>query len=212
MIVKKLPLGPIGANTYILGDETSKKAILIDCTGDYLEIKKALDNDNLNLVAIFLTHGHFDHVLGVNDIKKIYPDVKVYINKEDEVLCQNIAVQCAHFGINSCDVPKIDEYIDENSKFDISGFDIKAISTPGHSKGSLCYLINGELFSGDTLFYTEIGRCDLFGGSFSEIEKSIRGKLFVLDDKTIVHPGHGQDTSIAYEIKHNAYFGENSRY
>lgn len=212
MIVKKLPLGPIGANTYILGDETSKTAILIDCTGDCLEIKKALDNDNLNLVAIFLTHGHFDHVLGVNDIKKIYPDVKVYINKEDEVLCQNIAVQCAHFGINSCDVPKIDEYIDENSKFDISGFDIKAISTPGHSKGSLCYLINGELFSGDTLFYTEIGRCDLFGGSFSEIEKSIRGKLFVLDDKTIVHPGHGQDTSIAYEIKHNAYFGENSRY
>lgn len=212
MIVKKLPLGPIGANTYILDDETSKTAILIDCTGDCLEIKKALDNDNLNLVAIFLTHGHFDHVLGVNDIKKIYPDVKVYINKEDEVLCQNIAVQCVHFGINSCDVPKIDEYIDENSKFDISGFDIKAISTPGHSKGSLCYLINGELFSGDTLFYTEIGRCDLFGGSFSEIEKSIRGKLFVLDDKTIVHPGHGQDTSIAYEIKHNAYFGENSRY
>ena len=212
MIIKKLPLGPIEANTYIVFDEVSKDAVLIETSGDAEVIKKELDALGANLKYVLLTHGHFDHVFGVNDLRKLYPHAKVFIHKEDEVLTQNIALQCAHFGIAGIEKPKIDEYIDENTKINLGENEIRVIHTPGHSKGSLCYLIGKDLFSGDTLFYEEIGRCDLFGGSFSEIEKSIRNKIFTLDKDIVVHPGHGNDTTVEHEVKYNAYFGENSRY
>lgn len=212
MIIKKLPLGPIEANTYIIFDENSKEAVVIEASGDAQKIKNELDNLGANLKYILLTHGHFDHVFALNELKELCPSVKAYLNKEDERLLEHIGVQCAHFGIAGVDVPKIDEFIDENTKLSFAGKEIKPIHTPGHTKGSMCYLIEGELFSGDTLFFEEIGRCDLPGGDFSEIENSIRKKLFTLDKNIVVHPGHSHDTTIAHEIKYNAYFGENSRY
>ena len=212
MIIKKLPLGPIEANTYIIFDEKSKEAVLVETSGDAQKIKNEIDNLGANLKYILLTHGHFDHVFALSDLKKFYPDVKAYLNKEDERLLEHISAQCAHFGIAGIEVPKIDEFIDENTKLSFAGVQIKPIHTPGHTKGSMCYLIENELFSGDTLFFEEIGRCDLPGGDFREIEKSIREKLFVLDKNIVVHPGHAHDTTIAHEIKYNAYFGENARY
>ena len=212
MIIKKLPLGPIEANTYIIFDENSKEAVVIEASGDAQKIKNELDNLGANLKYILLTHGHFDHVFALNELKELCPNVKAYLNKEDEKLLEHIGVQCGNFGIAGVDVPKIDEFIDENTKLSFAGKEIKPIHTPGHTKGSMCYLIEGELFSGDTLFFEEIGRCDLPGGDFSEIENSIRKKLFTLDKNIVVHPGHSHDTTIAHEIKYNAYFGENSRY
>lgn len=212
MIIKKLPLGPLEANTYIVCDENSKEAAIIEATGDADEIALQLNNLGAKLKYILLTHGHFDHVLAVNDVKKLYPDAKVLIHKEDEILTENISVQCDHFGISGVEKPLIDGYIDESSELTLGETKIRVIHTPGHSKGSVCYLIGDDLFSGDTVFYEEIGRCDLFGGSFSQIENSIREKLFKLDENITVHPGHGEDSTIGHEIKHNAYFGENSRY
>ena len=212
MIIKKLPLGPIEANTYIIFDENSKEAVVIEASGDAQKIKNEVENLGANLKYILLTHGHFDHVFALNELKELCPNVKAYLNKEDEKLLEHIGVQCLHFGIAGVDVPKIDEFIDENTKLSFAGKEIKPIHTPGHTKGSMCYLIEGELFSGDTLFFEEIGRCDLPGGDFSEIENSIRKKLFTLDKNIVVHPGHSHDTTIAHEIKYNAYFGENSRY
>ncbi len=212
MIIKKLPLGPIQANTYIVFDENTKEAIVIEASGDANSIKAEIDALGAKLKYVLLTHGHFDHVFAVNDVKILYPDVKVFINKEDEVLIQNVSLQCAHFGIDGIEKPRIDEYINENTKLFLGDIEIKIIHTPGHSKGSVCYLLGENLFSGDTLFFEEIGRCDLFGGSFSEIEKSIRNKIFILDKNITIYPGHGENTSIEHEIKFNAYFGENSRY
>ncbi len=212
MIIKKLPLGPIEANTYIIFDEKSKEAVVIEASGNAQKIKEELDNLGANLKYILLTHGHFDHVFALNELKELCPNVKAYLNKEDERLLEHIGAQCAHFGIGAIEEPKIDEYVDENSALEFANIKIKPIHTPGHTKGSMCYLIESELFSGDTLFFEEIGRCDLPGGDFSEIENSIRNKLFLLDKNTIVHPGHSHDTTIAHEIKYNAYFGENSRY
>lgn len=212
MIIKKLPLGPIEANTYIIFDKNSRDTALVEVSGDAQKIKQELDTLGANLKYILLTHGHFDHVFAVNDLKKLCPQAKVFLNKEDEVLTENIAAQCAHFGIAGIEKPQIDDYVDENTGLSLGDIKIKVIHTPGHSKGSVCYLAENDLFSGDTLFFEEIGRCDLFGGSFSQIEKSIREKIFTLDKDIIVHPGHGQDTSIAHEVKYNAYFGENARY
>ncbi|HIQ89547.1 TPA: MBL fold metallo-hydrolase [Candidatus Galligastranaerophilus faecipullorum] len=212
MIIKKLPLGPIEANTYIIFDKNSRDTALVEVSGDAQKIKQELDTLGANLKYILLTHGHFDHVFAVNDLKKLYPQAKVFLNKEDEVLTENIAAQCSHFGIAGIEKPKIDDYADENTTLSLGDIKIKVIHTPGHSKGSVCYLAGNDLFSGDTLFFEEIGRCDLFGGSFPQIEKSIREKIFTLDKDIIVHPGHGEDTSVAHEVKYNAYFGENSRY
>ena len=212
MIIKKLPLGPIEANTYIIFDEKSKEAVVIEASGNAQKIKEELDALGAKLKYILLTHGHFDHVFALNDLKELYPNAKAFLNKNDKPLTEHVAAQCAHFGIGGIEEPKIDEYVDENSSLEFANIKIKPIHTPGHSKGSMCYLIENELFSGDTLFFEEIGRCDLFGGDFSEIEKSIREKIFTLDKNTTVHPGHGQDTTVAHEIKYNAYFGENSRY
>ena len=212
MLVEKIPQGPIGANTYIVFDENSKEAVLVDLAGDICEIKPKLEKLGANLKYVLLTHAHFDHVLGLSTLKKEYPQAKVYLHKDDEILLENVPKQCAMFGFSSASVPSVDVLFDEDEKLKLGEFDIKIIHTKGHSKGSTCYLIDNELFSGDTLFYEEIGRCDLPGGSFSEIEKSIREKLFTLDEKITVHPGHGQDSTIGHEIKYNAYFGENSRY
>ena len=212
MIIKKLPLGPIEANTYISFDEKAKEGVVIEASGNAQKIKEELSTLNAKLKYILLTHGHFDHVFALNELKELYPDAKAFLNKNDKPLIEHVATQCAHFGIGAIEEPKIDEYVDENSALEFANIKIKPIHTPGHSKGSMCYLIENELFSGDTLFFEEIGRCDLFGGDFSEIEKSIREKIFTLDKNTIVHPGHGHDTTVAHEIKYNAYFGENSRY
>ena len=114
-------------------------------------------------------------------------------------------------GIENIEIPCVDGLLDENTKnLRLGENEIKVIHTKGHSKGGVCYLIGNILFSGDTLFKGSIGRCDLFGGDFKEIEKSIKEKLFVLDEDTVVYPGHGDKTTISYEKKFNPYFGSNA--
>ena len=125
---------------------------------------------------------------------------------------KNLTLQCDLFNHRRVEAIKIDEFIDDTRKIEFCCKTVDVISTPGHSKGSLCYLIDDNLFVGDTLFFEEIGRCDLPGGSFKDIENSIKNKLFKLDDKIKVFTGHGDNTSIGHEKINNAYFGQNARY
>lgn len=144
--------------------------------------------------------------------KEKFPSVKILLPREDKKLYDNLGVQCDMFGQRRAETVQIDELIDETSNIELCGKKIEIIATPGHSKGSCCYLVEGNLFSGDTLFYEEIGRCDLPTGSFKEIEHSIKEKLFKLNENIKVFAGHGDNTSIAHEKIHNAYFGTNARY
>lgn len=212
MITKKIPLGPINANTYIVFDEKSKEAALVDCTGDIDTISKELESLGANLKYILITHGHFDHVYSLFEMKKRFQKALVVIGKGEKFLISKLKEQCALFGTSTIKQPEIDLFVDENSKLTLGEIEIKVIGTKGHTEGGVCYLIGDELFSGDTLFYEEIGRCDLPTGSFSEIEKSIREKLFKLDENIKVCPGHGQDSTIGHEKVNNAYFGQNARY
>lgn len=200
------------SNSYILFDEESKEAALIDSSNNPKAVIKEIEKLGAKLKYILLTHAHFDHVGGVYEIKEHFPDAKVMLNREDLFLLENLKVQCDMFGTKREKKPQVDEFVDENSTLTLGNTPIKVIHTKGHSKGSSCYLIEDMLFCGDTLFYEEIGRCDLPGGDFSEIEKSIRDKLFKLDDNVKVYTGHGQSTTIGHEKIHNAYFGENSIY
>jgi len=209
-VEKFVPL-EFAANNYLLYEENND-AILIDCAGSDEAIFNFIEKNRLNLKYILITHAHFDHCLSLKAFKEKFPNVKILMAKADEELYKNLGYQCDLFSQRRVEAVKIDEFIDETKKIKFLDGEIQVISTPGHSRGSVCYLIDDNLFAGDTLFYEEIGRCDLPTGSFKEIESSIKEKLFKLDDKIKVFTGHGDNTSIGHEKMHNAYFGQNARY
>ena len=210
MEIKAFPNGIFGATTYLVYDETSKEAVLIDCTCGVFEIVNFIKKEKLNLKYILITHGHFDHVYCVSEMKKHFPIVPVMIHKDDIDLLNQVGVQCSMAEINEIEIPCVDALIDEKTKnLTIGSIPITIIHTKGHSKGGVCYLIKDKLFSGDTLFKESVGRCDLYGGDFSEIEQSIKDKLFTLDENITVYPGHGYPTTISHEKSYNQYFGSN---
>ena len=146
----------------------------------------------------------------VKNMKEKFSNSLVFMHKDDLPLLKQVETQCTMAGVEGIEIPCIDGLLDEKTQnLKLGENEIKIIHTKGHSKGGVCYLIDDVLFSGDTLFCGSIGRCDLFGGSFKEIEYSIKNKLFNLNDNTIVYPGHGEKTTIGYEKKYNPYFGSN---
>ncbi|MBR2068166.1 MAG: MBL fold metallo-hydrolase [Candidatus Gastranaerophilales bacterium] len=210
MQIIPFPNGIYGATTYLVYDEKSLDAILIDCTSSINEISKKIKENNLNLKYVLITHGHFDHVYCLNELKEKFQNALVFMNKEDMPLLNQVNTQCTMAEVEQINIPCIDGLLDENTKnLNLGEIPIKIITTKGHSKGGVCYLIENDLFSGDTLFYESIGRCDLFGGSISEIERSIKEKLFALSDEITVYPGHGPKTTIGHEKIYNPYFGSN---
>lgn len=210
MILKTFPLGLIGANSYLLIDEESKEAILIDLGGDFTQIKNELEKNNATLKFILNTHGHFDHIMGERDAQNIV-DVPVFVHENDKNLVENLPKQLERFGfVQNAEPPKNIKIFTENDTFKLGDKEIKVIHTPGHTPGSVCFLIDKNLFSGDTLFYTSVGRTDFEGGSFKELSNSIKEKLFKLDDDITVYPGHDTKTSIGYEKKYNCYFGSDN--
>lgn len=198
--------GPLEVNTYILKDEDSKEALIIDVGGSFEEIKKELDEQGYSIKYILNTHGHFDHVLGELDIPQKYPNIPIYISKDDSSHFERLEQELKMFGFN-VSVPSLKptEYIDETSKLSIGKYPIQIFSTPGHSKGSLSYYIDNKLFTGDALFYRSIGRTDFYDGDFDELVASIKEKIFNLPDDTKVYPGHGPSTNILDEKKFNEY-------
>ncbi len=210
MKILAYPNGIFGATTYLVYEEKSLEGAIIDCTSSINEIEKEIKKRNIKLKYILITHGHFDHVYCIAKMKEKFPSAPVMIHKDDMDLLNQIPIQCSMAGIKEIKVPCIDGLLDENSKnLTLGNKEIKIIHTKGHSKGGVCYLIDNILFSGDTLFKGSIGRCDLFGGDYKEIENSIKNKLFTLDENITVYPGHGDKTSIKYEKKYNPYFGSN---
>lgn len=205
MIVKKFVLGPIENNNFLLIDEVTKEAVLIDCTQESAEIENAIKESGAELKYILLTHGHFDHVLGVNAFKKKYPQCKVIAHENDKTLLASIKDFTVQFGLPAAEVQQIDEYIKDGDVINFAGKEIKVIHTPGHTQGCVCYLIGDDLFSGDTLFYESVGRTDLPGGSYEQIKSSIKEKLFVLDDNIKVYPGHGWESTIGHEKVNNQF-------
>lgn len=202
MIIKRYIAGPIEANNYLVADENSKEAVLIDCSETVEKILDDVKNSGLNVKYILLTHGHFDHVMGVNDMKQKL-NAKVLINEKDKSQVEMTKTILSTFGIHVEKNPVYDEFIDGNTELKIGEIPIKILETPGHTEGGLCYLIADKLFSGDTLFKNYVGRTDLPGGSFSKLENSIKNVLYKLDDATEVFPGHNDMTTIGYEKKHN---------
>lgn len=206
MNLKIYETGPLQVNTYVLTDNDTKEAVLIDVGGSFYEIKKQLDKDGFIIKYILNTHGHFDHVMGEIEVQQNYPDIPIYIHKEDVSHFSRLERELQLWGFNTKIEPlKPTKFIDETTQLKIGDFDIKIFYTPGHSKGSLSYYVDGMLFSGDALFYRSIGRTDFYDGDYDELISSIKTKLLTLPDYTKIYPGHGISTTVADEKKYNQY-------
>ncbi len=191
---------PIDNNNYLLIDEESKEAILVDCSAVDSNIKKSLEEFGAKLKYILLTHGHFDHIAGIRPT-----DAKIVMHKNDLRILSQSNQYLSAFGIPDIKIPEIDIFINDGDILNVGNHKIQVIHTPGHTQGGVCYLINNMLFSGDTIFKESIGRCDMEGGDFKQIVKSIKTKIFTLPDDTIIYPGHGEATTVGWEKVHNQF-------
>ena len=206
MIIKTLVVGPFEVNNYLVIDEETKEAVLIDAGGNFEATKKVLDENEAKLKCILNTHGHLDHIAGDQEIQEKL-GVKVLCHKADEFLVSALKQHLAHYGMPEYEIPRIDIFVEDEQEIVAGNMRFKVIHTPGHSPGAVCYLIDNVLFSGDTLFADAVGRTDLPGGSYDELKNSIQQKLFTLDDDIVVYPGHGSETTIGYEKAENPFFG-----
>lgn len=202
MIIKQFTLGQLENNVYLVMDEKTKKAVLIDATAFSPEIVQTVKELGAKVQYILLTHGHFDHVMGVNALKKAL-NTEAVIHKDDLAISDNVNEFTRLFGLPDGEVPKYELFIKDGDIIPVGDMKIKVIHTPGHTEGGVCYLIDDKMFSGDTLFRESVGRTDLFGGSFEKLSDSIKNKLFKLNDNITVYPGHGPQTTIGHEKKYN---------
>ncbi|MCM1003793.1 MAG: MBL fold metallo-hydrolase [Candidatus Gastranaerophilales bacterium] len=201
MLVKNFIEPPIDNNNYLIIDEESKEAALIDCSAVDDDIRQELKAQGARLKYILLTHGHFDHIAGLRPNF----NVPVLMHKNDLGWVQNVNKYMPMMGMPEMTIPKIDKYIEDNEIIKLGNKEIKVIHTPGHTQGGVCFYVDGKLFSGDTIFREAVGRCDLEGGDFDQIVESIESKIFTLPPETVIYPGHGRITSVEWEIENNKF-------
>lgn len=212
MIHEILPVGLLQCNCHIVGDPTTREAIVIDPGDEVERILKSIARHKLKVRAILNTHAHIDHVGGLKKMRAA-TGAPVLLHQEDLDLYRALEMQARWIGFAAPEVTEIDEFLKEGQSVRWGGYELRVIHTPGHSKGSVCLYvpvntahIDGPvLFAGDTLFAGSIGRTDLWGGSFEEIMRSLRGKLMALPEETIVYPGHGGVTTIGEEKQSNPF-------
>ena len=203
MIVKKLVVGPFASNCYIIGAESNKEGAIIDPGAEAEEILKNVKDLGLNIKFIVLTHGHIDHIGALKEVKETTgAEVAIHTDEAESLHERSLATV---FGLSYPPPPPPDRLLKGGDSIDIGDLHLLVVHTPGHSRGGICLLGEGVVFSGDTLFNFGIGRYDLPGGNGNQLMDSIHTKLMILPDNTIVCPGHGPDTTIGAERRGNPF-------
>jgi glyoxylase-like metal-dependent hydrolase (beta-lactamase superfamily II) len=204
LIIKKLEVGPIMANCFILGCEDTREAVVIDPGDDADQILMILAREKLTVKYLINTHGHFDHV-GANRRMKEVTGAKLAIHPDDVPMLSELSRSAASFGLSAENSPEPDLLLHDKDTVRFGNITLTVIHTPGHSRGGIALYTPGHLFAGDTLFAGSIGRTDLPGGDYDTLIASIKQKLLVLPDDTVVYTGHGPETTIADEKRMNPF-------
>lgn len=201
--VKKFVVGPLSTNCYILYETSSRYAVMIDPGAEDPKIEKFIEEEKITLMAILLTHGHFDHIMGVDYYSKKF-SIPVYIHEFDyPMLLDPVKNHSAFFGMPFSFEGKA-TLIDKEKSIFIGPFSLNVIETPGHTKGSICILTSDYLFSGDTLFVDSIGRTDFPESEPLKMKASLK-KLLTLEEDIIIHPGHTASAKMAIVKKKNPF-------
>lgn len=208
MQILPFTVNPLQENSYLVSQ--NDRAFVVDPgffnATEMSIFNQAVQQQNVQLEAIVLTHAHLDHVFGVDRVRGHYGEIPVYLHKEDAWFWENYMLSAARFGFEVKPFDFTPEWINEGD-VDFAGIRLKALFTPGHAPGHLAYYHpeTGQLISGDVLFRESVGRTDLHKGDFDTLEQSIRTQLYTLPDETIVYPGHGPQTTIGHEKRHNPF-------
>lgn len=196
MEIKYLVTGPISVNTYVVINDD--QCIVIDPGGNYHAIMDIVGDRKVS--AVLLTHGHFDHIGAADSFSEQGIDIYIHIDDREKLTSQRRLAM--RYGIKINEINNIKQ-LKGGENLNLAGLTIKAIHTPGHSKGSVIYIIGDNIFSGDTLFSKSYGRTDLFDGDFEELKHSIINIIFNLKGEYIVFPGHEEFTTLSYEKENN---------
>ena len=206
MFFKKLIVGVLETNCYLIGCKKTKKALVIDPGGEEKIdlILDILEKNNFNLEYIVNTHGHIDHIAG-NSLLKAKTEALLLIHRLDANMLVDANNNFSSFmGKEMCSPPE-DKLLAEGDEVSLGTLNLRVIHTPGHTPGGISLVLNNIVFTGDTLFAGGIGRTDLPGGSYQDLQKSIKEKLLVLSDDKKIYPGHGPYSTIGEEKRRNPY-------
>ncbi len=205
MRVERFLTGIISTNCYLAINEETKQTVVIDPAASSPKLMGYIEEEGLKIEAILLTHGHFDHIMGIDGFLKKY-DAPVYVHEDDQEMMgdpklNQSSTYTAGYTFSGS------ESIRDGQTLHLAGYDFEVFHTPGHTPGCCCFYVRteGVLFSGDTLFANSVGRTDFPGSSTEALIRSIREKLLPLPDETRVYPGHMGETAIGHERKHNPY-------
>ena len=207
LVVRKMELGPIGTNAFLLWEDGGNQAVLVDAPpGCAEEVVPLLELSGLTLGAIWLTHGHWDHMAGASELTG--DGIEVLGHLEDKMLFEKPEVMSA-FAMPGMDFKpvQITRWIEEGDELDLWGRKVSVFHCPGHCPGNVVFWVEEEgiCLVGDVIFSGSIGRSDLPGGDFSVLERSIREKIYLLPPETNLLPGHGPDTSVKIERESNPF-------
>lgn len=217
MIHETFITSPFQQNTRIVACEETLRAVCIDPGDDSPEIAEFIKEKNLDLQAITLTHAHLDHIGGVSDLQKRFPNAEIILHKDDEDLYYNLPEQPIFMGIPPHQLkalgldfdapPPLTRNWQENEIYAVGNLNFKVLHTPGHTRGHVTFVEETEkkVFSGDCLFAGSIGRTDLPGGDYEQLIRSIYQKILPLGDEFIVYSGHGEDTTVGREKSSNPF-------
>ena len=204
MFLQRFTVGPLQENCYLLTDDETDRAVLVDPGDEAPKLNEALQG--FELQAIWLTHAHFDHVGALAELQEVY-GAPTYLHPADEPLLANAAASAARFGLRLRQ-PKVDyRPLADAQVLSFAGREVHCLFTPGHAPGHIAFYVPSEglVLAGDALFQGSIGRTDLPGGDYAQLIKSIRRELLTLPGETVVYPGHGPETTIGREARTNPF-------
>lgn len=204
MIIRSLVVGPLEENCFIIGDEYSKKAMVIDPGDEPDRILELIRNDSLIVDYIACTHAHFDHIGACGDIKK-KTGARIIIHKDEMELYRSAGDQAALWGYDIAPLPAPDMFVADGDVIKLGYLSFTVIHTPGHSPGGICFFGEGLVITGDTLFAGSVGRTDFYGGDINQLRSSFE-KLLTLPPETAVFAGHGPNSTIGREKSENLFF------